>query len=803
MKFTLSWLKDHLETDAPLNEITDKLTSLGLELESLHDRAAGFENFVIGHVVACEQHPDADRLRVCRVDTGDGSITQVVCGAPNARMGMKGVFAPAGTHVPGTGVDLKVAKVRGVESAGMLCSERELGLSDDHDGIIDLPEDAPVGGSYVEYMGMDDPVIEIGLTPDRADCAGVRGIARDLAAGGIGRLKPWPYENDSVPSGFDSPVQWVRDLGADDKACPMVVGRAFRGVKNGPSPDWLQDRLRAIGLRPISALVDITNYVTFDLGRPLHVFDIGRITGDTLTMRLARDGEEIGALDGRDYTLDSAMTVIADSARVLAIGGVMGGEYSGCTEATTDVFVEVALFDPVRTAATGRKLGIESDARYRFERGVDPESALWGAEVAARMILDICGGEASAPTMAGALPAPAPAITLDPARIASLGGVEVEIDAARQILDDLGFETSVAGNRIEAVPPSWRFDVEGEACLVEEVLRVRGFDNIPAVPLRADTPLSQPAITPAQRQVSFARQVLAGRGMYEAVTWSFMRDADTRHFGGVTESLRLANPISADLDVMRPSILPNLIAAAGRNMDRGIPDPALFETGAAWESDQPKGQRLVVGGVRTGMTGPRHWAGPQRTVDAFDAKADALAVLTACNAPVDKLQATADAPAWYHPGRSGALRLGPNVLAWFGEIHPSVLREMGVRGPVVAFEVFLDAVPQPKSRAGKARPLLQSSPYQPVNRDFAFVMADDVPVAKLLTAIRVAERKLVADVGVFDVFTGPSIGPGRKSIAVSVTLQPTKATMTEAEIDAVAGRIVASVEKQTGGVLRS
>jgi phenylalanyl-tRNA synthetase beta chain len=800
MKFTLSWLKEHLDTDASVTEITDRLTAIGLELEELHDRAAGFENFVVGHVVSAEQHPDADRLRVCVVDTGSEKI-QVVCGAPNARAGMKGVFAPSGTHIPGTGIDLKATKIRGVDSSGMLCSERELGLSDDHDGIIDLPADTPTGASFVEIMGLNDPVIEINLTPDRADCTGVRGVARDLAAAGIGTLKPWPYE--TLPGTFDSPVRWARDLGEHGNACPMVVGRAFRGVKNGPSPEWLQERLRAIGLRPISALVDITNFITFDLGRPLHVFDMGRIAGDTLTMRFARTGEEIEALDGRNYRLEDGMTVIADSERPLAIGGIMGGEYSGCTDDTTEVFLEVALFDTVRTAATGRKLGIESDARYRFERGVDPASALWGAEAAARMILDLCGGEASNLAVAGEMPPKAAAISFDPARVQSLGGVAVDSATVTRILDDLGFETGTSGGRIQATPPSWRFDVEGPACLVEEVLRVVGFDSIPAVPLKADTPLSQLAITPVQRQRSFARRTLANRGMLEAVTWSFMRGADAALFGGVADSLKLANPISADLDVMRPSILPNLIQAAGRNMDRGIADTAIFETGAAWESEQAKGQRSVAAGVRSGMTGTRHWAGAQRPVDAFDAKADALAVLAACGAPVDKSQATPDAPGWYHPGRSGALRLGPTVLAWFGEVHPRVLKGLDVRGPVVAFEVFLDAIPQPKSRAaGKARPLLQVSPYPAVSRDFAFIVGDDVPAAKLMTAIRAADKKLVVDVSVFDVFTGPSVGEGRKSVALSVTLQPTDGTMTDAEIESVAGRIVANVEKQAGGVLR-
>ncbi len=799
MRFTLGWLKDHLETDAPLNEITDRLTSLGLELETLHDRAAGYESFVVGEVVACEQHPDADRLRVCIVDTGSAQ-TQVVCGAPNARAGMKGVFAPSGTHIPGTGLDLKEAKIRGVDSSGMLCSEREMGLSDDHDGIIDLPADAPVGESYVSYMGLDDPVIEIALTPDRADCAGVHGIARDLSATELGTLKTWPYEE--VPGSFESPIVWERDLGDEGKACPMVVGRAFKGVKNGPSPQWLQDRLRAIGLRPISALVDITNYVTFDLCRPLHVFDMDKLSGNRLTMRFAKDGEEIQALDGRSYRLDDTMTVIGDANGPQAIGGVMGGEVTGCTEETTDVFLESALFDTVRTAATGRKLGIESDARYRFERGVDPASALWGAEVAAKLILDLCGGEASALTFAGEVPEPRESILFDPNRVETLGGVAVAAAESRQILEGLGFKTKKQENKIEAEIPSWRFDVECEACLVEEVLRVRGFDNIPAVPLERVTPLSNAVISLPQRRVSFAKKVLAGRGMLEAVTWSFMRDAEAGLFGDIDETLRLANPISADLDVMRPSVLPNLIAAAGRNADRGAGDAALFEVGAAWQNDAPEGQQTVAGGVRAGMSCPRHWSASPRASDAFDAKADALAVLAACGAPVDKAQATADAPGWYHPGRSGALRLGPNVLAWFGEIHPKVLRALGVKGPMAAFEIFLETIPMPKGKAAKARPLLKVSAFQAVNRDFAFVVGQDIPAAKIIGAIRNADKKLVAEISVFDVFTGKSIGEGKKSVALSVTLQPLQATMTDAEIDAVAAKIIANVEKQTGGVLR-
>lgn len=800
MKFTFSWLKDHLDTDAPIDAITDQLTALGLELEELHDPAAAYKPFVVGEVVSCGPHPDAGRLQVCVVDTG-GERTQVVCGAPNARVGMKGVFAPSGTHIPGTGVDLKAAKIRGVESSGMLCSEREMGLSDDHEGIIDLPADAPVGDSYTRYMGLDDPVIEIALTPDRGDCAGVRGVARDLSAAGIGVLKPWPYEE--FPGTFDSPVQWRRDLGDEDKACPMVVGRAFRGVKNGPSPQWMQDRLRAIGLRPISALVDITNYVTYDLCRPLHVFDIDKLSGDTLTMRFAVKGDEIEALDGRSYKLNDGMTAIMDANGPQGIAGVMGGERSGCTEDTRNVFLEVALFDKVRTATTGRKLEIESDARYRFERGVDPASALWGAEVATKLIVDICGGEASYLSIAGEMPEPLAPISMDPKRVESLGGIDVSADESQRILDALGFETKTEVGRIVAQIPSWRFDVEGEACLVEEVLRVQGFDNIPAVPLERETALSRPALTLPQRRVAFAKKVLAGRGMFEAVTWSFMRDTESQLFGGGTENLRLANPISADLDVMRPSILPNLLAAVRRNTDRGMGEAALFEVGAIWQSDANDGQQTVATGVRAGLSGPRHWSAPLCAVDVFDAKADALTVLAACGGPVDKAQATPDAPDWYHPGRSGALRLGKNVLAWFGEIHPRILDALDVRGPIAAFEIFLEAIPVPKARASKSRALLKVSAFQPVNRDFAFVVDDNVPASKLIGAVRAAGKKLVADVGVFDVFTGETIDEDKKSVALSVTLQPVQGTMTDVEIDEVAARIVANVEKQTGGVLRS
>jgi phenylalanyl-tRNA synthetase beta chain len=799
MKFTLGWLKDHLETDASVDEIARRLTMLGLEVEGIENPAAALAAFRTARVVEAKQHPDADRLRVCLVDTGEGTV-QVVCGAPNARTGLKGVFAPSGSYVPGTGLHLKKSTIRGVDSNGMLLSERELGLSDEHAGIIELPEDTPVGAPAAAALGLDQPVIELAVTPNRGDCLGVRGIARDLAAAGAGKLKP--FKDAPVPGRFESPVRWRRDLPADaGDACPMVVGRSFRGVRNGPSPKWLQDRLKAIGLRPISALVDITNYITFDLCRPLHVFDLDKVSGD-LTMRFACDGEALEALDGRTYTLEDGMTVIADAKGVKGIAGIMGGAASGCTESTTNLFLEVALFDPVRTAMTGRKLGINSDARYRFERGLDPQSALWGAEVAARMILDLCGGEASALTIAGEMPDWHRAATLRPERLKSFGGADVPCDTAVAILDRLGFETTVEKGRIVAGIPSWRPDVEGEHCLVEEVLRIHGFENIPAVPPERATALPAPALTLAQRRVALARRQLAGRGLLEAVTWSFMSEAAARLFADIPDSLKLANPISADLDVMRPSILPNLAAAARRNADRGYADVALFEIGPAWRDDTPEGQDTIAAGLRHGNASPRHWAAAVRPVDAFDAKADALAVLAAIGAPVENLQADRGAPSYYHPGRSGVLRLGPNVLAQFGELHPAALRGLDVAGPAAGFEVFLARVPLPKSKGSRARPPLDVSAFQAVTRDFAFVVAADQPADAVVRAAQSADRTLVTDVSVFDVFAGEALGAGRKSVAISVTLQPRTATLTDAEIDAVAAKIVANVAKRAGGTLR-
>ena len=783
-----------------MDDITHTLSMIGLEVEGVEDRAKDLAPFVVGYVTEARQHPDADRLQLCVVDIGDGESFEVVCGAPNARAGMKGVFAGNGTRIPGTGITLKKSKIRGVESNGMLCSEAELGLSEDHDGIIELADDAEPGSPAAEALGLSDPVIEIGLTPNRPDCAGVRGIARDLAAAGLGSLKP--LDLTPVEGTFESPAQWRRDF-ADEAggACPFVVGRAFCGVTNGSSPRWMQDRLTAIGLRPISALVDITNYVTFDLARPLHVFDVDALAGD-LTMRLARDGETIGALDGNDYTLDAAMTVIADDDGVQGIGGVMGGAGSGCGEDTKTVFLEVALFDPIRTAATGRKLAIASDARYRFERGVDPTSALWGAEIAARLIVEICGGEASTLSIAGEMPDWARRQTLRKARIASLGGVHLAPDAPSRMLADLGFDNDDDGEIIHASIPPWRPDIDGEADLIEEVLRIHGYDNIPVVSIERETSIAQPALDAAQRRGARVRRALAGRGLVEAVTFSFMPRARTAAFGGVGDELVLANPISADLDAMRPSILPNLLDAVSRNQARGIDDMALFELGPQYADDTPAGQSLAAAGARVGAIGPRHWSSAPRPVDAYDAKADALAALAAAGAPVANLQVARDAPEWYHPGRSGVLMLGPKKLAAFGEIHPAIIRDLELRGAVSAFEVIMDAVPPAKAKKSAARPFLALAVLQPVARDFAFVVESDIDAAQLVRAAAGADKNLIAGVDLFDVYQGPELGENKKSLAIAVTLQPTDATLTDAEIDAAAEKIVAAVTKATGGVLR-
>jgi phenylalanyl-tRNA synthetase beta chain len=794
MKTTLAWLKEHLETEVPLAIVAKRLTMLGHELESVENRAADLDPFTVASVISAERHPNADRLRVCMVDTGNGRV-QVVCGAPNARTGMKGVFAPAGTVIPRTGALLKETVIRGVASRGMLCSAYELGIGEDHEGIIELPEAAPVGAPYASVVGLGDVILDIKVTPNRADCLGVRGIARDFAAAGVGRLKP--LDTTPVPGRFRSPIGVQIE---DRSACPLFLGRLIRGVRNVSSPSWLHTRLEAIGLRPISALVDITNFMTFDLNRPLHVFDADRLAGD-LTVRFARPGETLLALNGQEYALDPEVTAIADRAGVQSLGGVIGGEATGCTEATTEVFIEAALFDPVRTAATGRQLNIASDARYRFERGLDPAFVRDGLEIATRLMLELCGGEASEIVTAGAVPDWRRRYVLRAERPATLGGLHVPFDESAAILTALGCAVeALHGGDLSVEPPSWRGDIVGEADLVEEVLRIKGYDQIPAVPLEREGALPRPALAAAQRRAELVRRTLAGRGLTEAVTFSFIAVREAELFGGARPELRLVNPISADLDAMRPSLLPGLVAAARRNADRGFPDAALFELGPLYRDDKPSGQMLVAGGVRSGRTGPKHWRAPARDVDLYDVKADALAVLAAMGAPADNIQVTADSPGWYHPGRAGTLRLGPNVLGTFGELHPAALEALDARPPLAGFEVFLDTVPQP--RAARAKPPLKLSVFQPIERDFAFVVDRELPAERLLRAARGVDRTLVSEIRLFDVYEGAGLPESKKSLAITVVLQPQERTLTDAEIEGFSKRLVSQVEKATGGQLR-
>jgi phenylalanyl-tRNA synthetase beta chain len=805
MKFTLSWLKDHLDTDAPLDVLTDALTDLGHEVEGVEDPAAKLGAFRIARVIEAVQHPNADRLRVCRVATypdgpaGRMEEVQVVCGAPNARTGLVGVFAPPGTHVPGTGVDLKPGNIRGVDSNGMLCSERELMLSDAHDGIIELPDDAPLGARFIDWRGLNDPMIWIKVTPNRPDALGVRGIARDLAARGLGVLKP--LDVTPVAGAFPCPIPVAIDPALKAKGCPLFTGRLIRGVTNGPSPAWMQARLKAIGLRPISALVDITNYFTFGLNRPLHVFDAARVTG-TLRIHPAQGGETLEALNGTTYTLAPGQMLISDDHGPESLAGIMGGEASGVTEATTDVFVESAYWDPITIAATGRALKINSDARYRFERGVDPAFTEPGLELATRMILDLCGGTPSEVVRDGAVPDTARAYRLDPARVVSLVGMDIPADTQRASLTALGF--TLDGDM--ATPPTWRPDVQGEADLIEEVARIASLARLQGTPLpRVQTGVPTAILTAAQGRERAARRMLAGMGYHECVSYSFITAADAALFGGGADAVRIDNPISSEMTHLRPDLLPGLLRAAARNQARGFMDLALMEVGPVFTGGEPGDQAVMATGLMVGQTTPRTPHGVRRGVDVFDAKADMEAVLGALGAPA-RVQVGRKVPRWWHPGRSGAVTLGPVVLATFGEVHPRVLAAMDVKGPAVAFTVALAAIPQPKLRT-PTKPALTISDLQAVERDFAFVVDDTVEALTAVNAAQGADKALIQSVAVFDVFAGDKaaaqLGAGKKSLALTVRLQPTGQTLTEAEIDAVSAKVVEKVAKATGGTLRA
>lgn len=805
MKFTLSWLKDHLETDATVEALSEALTDLGLEVEGIEDPSAQLGAFRICRVIEAVQHPNADRLRVCRVETypdGPGGRTeevQVVCGAPNAKTGLVGVFAAPGTHVPGTGVDLKPGNIRGVDSNGMLCSERELMLSEDHDGIIELPADAPLGVRYIDWKGVNDPVVEIKVTPNRPDALGIHGIARDLAARGLGSLKP--VKASPVAGRFPSPIRIRIDPALKAKGCPHFTGRVIRGVKNGPSPDWLAARLKGIGLRPISALVDITNYFTFGLNRPLHVFDAAKVTGD-LRIHPAVGGETLLALDGKTYTLGAGQMVISDDHGPESLAGIMGGEGSGCTPHTTDVFLESAWWDPITIAATGRALKINSDARYRFERGVDPAFTLPGLELATQMILDLCGGEAGEVVQDGAPIDTTRSYQLNPARVISLVGMDIPEATQRATLTALGF--TLNGNAV--TPPSWRPDILGDADLIEEVARIASLTKLQGAAMVRRLPgVPKPILTPLQVRERTTRRTIAALGYNECVTYSFIDAKAAALFGGGTDAVRVDNPISSEMSHLRPDLLPGLLAAAARNQARGFTDMALFEVGPAFHGGEPGDQHLQAAGLLIGAAAARNPHGSRRMVDIYDAKADAEAVLSALGAPA-RVQISRKVADWWHPGRSGTIGLGPNVMASFGEIHPRILQAMDVKGPAVAFTILIANVPAPKVKT-PTRPALAISDLQAVDRDFAFVVDARVEALAAVNAAQGADKALIESVRVFDQFAGEraeaQMGAGKKSIALTVRLQPATATLTEAEIDAVSAKIIEKVTKATGGTLRS
>ena len=796
MKFTLSWLKDHLDTTADVAAVAEAMTMAGLEVEEVVDPVSKLAAFSVAKIVSAERHPNADRLQVCQVETKDGRL-EIVCGAPNARPGLTTIYAPIGAYVPGLGVTLVEKPVRGVVSNGMLCSGGELELPDDTDGILELSDDLAVGTLAAEVFGLE-PVIDFEVTPNRPDWLGVAGIARDLAAAGLGTLK--------TPAIVPVAAKGASSISVKIEAselCPTFAGRVIRGVKNGPSPKWLQERLTAIGLRPINALVDITNLISYDRARPLHVYDMSKLEGSAIVVRAGREGDSLTALDGKDYAPTSADCVIADAggARAIGLGGVMGGESTGCSDDTVDVFVESAWFEPIVIAQTGRSLGINSDAQYRFARGVDTHSVVPGLELATQLILDLCGGEASDIVVAGEAPAAPKAVMFEPAYVKRLSGMDLSDERIETILVALGFDVT-KGTVWSVTPPTWRRDVDGRADLVEEVSRIEGFDKLPTVSLPEVPYAPQGVLNPRQARVRIARRALAALGYSEAVTWSFTKQSTAALFGGGDERLVLENPIAADLDCMRPSALPNLIQAAARNAARGHADVALFEIGPIYLGDGPKDQRTVI----TGLIAPhadRHWEGAGDDA-LFGLKSDLMALLEEIGAPVSSLQlAQGSNRDWWHPGRSARLQLGPkNVIVEFGALHPRVLKALDADAPMLAFEIVLDSVPEPRGKGGKARGSADLPNLMPLSRDFAFIVDEAKAAGDLVKAIAGTDKALIADVRVFDVYRGKGVPEGQKSIAIEVELQPREATLTEAEIEAFSAKVVAAATK-AGAVLRS
>lgn len=794
MKFTLSWLKEHLETNADINEICETLTRIGLEVEEVFDPSEGLKEFVSARIESVENHPDADKLHVLCVNDGTNKY-QVVCGAPNVHTGLVGIFAREGTLIPLFNERLKRAKIRGVESCGMMCAVDEIGIGTAHDAIIELPADTPIGAPAAEVLDID-PVIEVSITPNRAECLGVRGIARDLAAAGLGKLKPLNIAKPQAK--FANPVSVKVENPVE---CPVYTARYIKGVNNhAKTPDWMKKRLEAIGLRSISPLVDITNYICYDMARPLHVFDADKLKGG-IVVKMAQNGEKFMALNEKEYVLNDKSLGICDDEGVQCLGGVMGGLGKGCSEDTVNVVLEAALFKPECIAYTGRHLQIDSDSRYRYERWVDPKSNILGSDYATRLILEICGGEASELTVVGSEDEYKPQVAyLRPERLESFIGMPVTKEKSMEILQNLGFEVSFENGKIKAVTPSWRGDIEGEHDLVEEVVRMIGLDNIPAQSLPHDK-LPKEILLPEQHNALVVKHELASRGMYETVTWSFADSEIAKFFRKGKEAILLQNPIVKELDEMRPSILPNLLTAVKNNIAKGYANVALFEVGPEFYGRNPNEQITAASGVRAGNTAKKDWSHSTREYDVFDVKADALAAIAAAKGPYENPQITLDAPSYYHPGRSGTIRLGKNVLAYFGEIHPSILKALDIKERVVAFEVNLNNIPLPR-KSVKARKKLELSAFQPVDKDLAFVVDKNISAASLIAAAKNADRNHITDVRIFDVYEGENLPSGKKSLAISLTFQPIEQTFTDKDIENLMNKVIVEVGKKTGGELR-
>lgn len=794
MKFTLSWLKEHLDTNASIEQISDTLTKIGLEVEEVYNPAANLNGFITARIDSVEKHPDSDHLHLLSVNDGKNCY-QVVCGAPNVRQGLVGIFAPEGTLIPLFNERLTRAKIRGVESCGMMCAEDELGVGQDHNGIIDLPTDTPIGVPAVDVLNID-PVIEVSITPNRAECLGVRGIARDLAAAGLGTLKQLNIVKSK--ESFANPIKVKVEC---PNECPVYTARYIRGVNNhAETPKWMKDRLNAIGIHSISPLVDITNYINYDLARPLHVFDADKLKGN-LTIRMAQNGEKFIALNEKEYELTDFSLGICDAEGVQCLGGIMGGLSKGCSSDTVNVLLECALFKPECIAKTGRCLQIDSDSRYRYERWVDPKSNISGSDYATSLILSICGGEASGLTVIGSEDFAPRIAYLKPHKVESFIGMPVSTEKQMEILRSLGFEVSIENDTIKALSPSWRGDIEGEHDLIEEIVRMIGLDEIPAVSL-PNSSFPKEILSQQQHNSLIIKHELASRGMYETVTWSFADSDLAKHFRKGNEELLLQNPIAKELNEMRPSILPNLLTAVKNNIARGYQNVCLFEVGPEFTGRNPQEQHISASGVRSGQTAKKDWTSSARAYDVFDAKADALAVIAAANGPYENPQITADAPQYYHPGRSGSIRLGKNVLAYFGEIHPSILKEFDIKTRVVAFEVNVDNIPLPRKAQDKTRKKLELSAFQPVDKDLAFIVNTDISASSIIAAAKNADRIHITDARIFDVYQGSNLPEGKKSIAISLTFQPIEQTFTDKDIENLMNKVAAEVNKKTGGELR-